>query len=294
MYASKRLTEVYDSAEELLWDNTSRLVFFSDCHRGDGSRYDDFTKNKSLYLSALMHYYDNGFTYIEIGDGDELWKFTDYHHIYQAHQDVFELLRKYHAQKRLYMIWGNHDMVKKSRRYAARKMCACCKSRSRNYQPLFDNIKIHEGLILRQKATDGRIFVTHGHQGDFLNDRLWFISRFLVHHIGKYVEIVGIQNPASPAYNAKRKNIIEKNIIQWVQANHCPVIAGHTHRAMFPGADEPPYFNTGCCVHHGSITCIEVQDGKIALVSWSLRTIGGNNTVIDKQVLAGPKKIDDF
>jgi len=45
-------------------------MFFSDCHRSNGSHSDEFTKNRNTYLFALEYYYKNGFTYVEAGDGD--------------------------------------------------------------------------------------------------------------------------------------------------------------------------------------------------------------------------------
>jgi hypothetical protein len=51
-----------------------KIVLFSDCHRGTGTAADSFLPNKSLYMAALSYYWDHGFTYVELGDGDELWE----------------------------------------------------------------------------------------------------------------------------------------------------------------------------------------------------------------------------
>jgi len=37
MSTFKRLTEVFDSAREITFDDSDKIIFFSDCHRGDGS-----------------------------------------------------------------------------------------------------------------------------------------------------------------------------------------------------------------------------------------------------------------
>ncbi len=75
MSTSKRLTEVFDSAKEreILIDESSKLVLFSDCHRGDNSWADDFAHNQNLFFHALDYYYKNAFTYIEIGAQDNLF-----------------------------------------------------------------------------------------------------------------------------------------------------------------------------------------------------------------------------
>lgn len=70
----KRISKVFESADEISFDDTSKIVLMSDIHRGDGSWADDFSKNQNLYFAALTHYYNENYTYIEIGDGDELWK----------------------------------------------------------------------------------------------------------------------------------------------------------------------------------------------------------------------------
>ena len=76
MSISSRLTAVLTEARKqpIPFDDTSKLIFFSDCHRGDNSWADEFARNQSLYFFALKNYYDQGFTYIEIGDGDDLYK----------------------------------------------------------------------------------------------------------------------------------------------------------------------------------------------------------------------------
>ena len=68
-----RLDTAFDDAVTLSYTDSSRFVLFSDLHRGDGGSTDRFAPNKELFLKALRYYYENGFTYVEVGDGDELW-----------------------------------------------------------------------------------------------------------------------------------------------------------------------------------------------------------------------------
>ena len=74
MSTSNRLTEVFNSSKTVDFDDSSKFILFSDCHRGDNSWADDFAHNEKLFFHALSYYYNEGFTYIEIGDGDELWE----------------------------------------------------------------------------------------------------------------------------------------------------------------------------------------------------------------------------
>ena len=83
----------------------------SDCHRGIGDKYDNFIKNKNIYLH---YYYNMDFTYIELGDGDELWEVLNYKDIIIKHLDAFMMLNKFYDNDRLIMLYGNHDFFKKN------------------------------------------------------------------------------------------------------------------------------------------------------------------------------------
>lgn len=62
MKTMQRPTSAYESARIEEFDDDSRYVIMSDCHRGDGSVSDEFLKNKNVYLAALEHYWKEGFT----------------------------------------------------------------------------------------------------------------------------------------------------------------------------------------------------------------------------------------
>jgi len=289
-----RLTGVYKAAEEIYFDDTSRFVFFSDCHRGDNSKSDNFAPNRAIYLSALDYYHTHGYIYIEIGDGDELWENDRFSTLLHAHRDVYSLMQKFHGEDRLYMIWGNHDIVKQRKRFVQKNLYKYYNPITQKIESLYDNIKVHEGLILRYYGTPYKIFVVHGHQGDLLNDRLWPLARFLVRYIWRRFELLRYRNPISPASNASRMNIIESNIKHWIKANNQMVIAGHTHHTAFARPGEIPYFNDGCCVYQGYITGIEIQKGEIMLVKWSQRSGANGRPEITRDIVAGPEKIHAF
>ena len=59
-----------------------KLIVMSDMHRGDGSGADDFAQNSLIYRCALEYYLENGFTYIELGDAEELWESDNFDQIY--------------------------------------------------------------------------------------------------------------------------------------------------------------------------------------------------------------------
>ena len=59
-FTYRRLTEVFESAKQVPFDDSSRFIFFSDCHRGNNNRIDAFARNEELFLRVLTHYYDEG------------------------------------------------------------------------------------------------------------------------------------------------------------------------------------------------------------------------------------------
>lgn len=290
----KRITKVFESAKEISFDDSSRIILMSDVHRGDGSGADDFAKNQNLYFAALTHYYNENYTYIEIGDGDELWKNQDLSDIIYVYSHIFWLLSKFFQEHRLYFIFGNHDMVKSKDKFVQSSMYQYYDERAKKNIPLFENIKLHEGLVLRHRETDQKILLIHGHQVSFLDYEMWKISRFLVRYLWRPLELFGVNDPTSTAKNYDKKDAVEKQLIEWVTREKHMLIAGHTHRPMFPEVGEPLYFNDGSSVHPRCITGIEIADGSISLVKWTVKTKNDGTLFIGRDLLAGPRKLMDL
>lgn len=268
----KRISKVFEEAYEIPFNNRSKIVLMSDCHRGVGDWSDNFLKNQNIYFRALMNYYEEGYTYIELGDGDELWENKRMEEILEIHSNVFWILQKFYRCGRFHMIYGNHDMVKGKQGFAKKYLYECLDREGKEYESLFRKICVHEGMVLKYNNTENKILLLHGHQGDYINDYLWRSSRFLVRYLWKPLENFGVKDPTRAAKNYKEKNNVDKRLSEWAKREKVAVIAGHTHRAMFPRVGEVPYFNDGSCVHPRCITAIEIVNGKISLVKWSIKT----------------------
>jgi UDP-2,3-diacylglucosamine pyrophosphatase LpxH len=294
IYSFRRLKEVFKTAKTIPFDDHSRIVFMSDCHRGDGSYADNFLKNQHLFFAALTQYNYLKYTYIELGDGDELWENDKLSDSVEIYGDVFWLLSKFYRENRLYMLFGNHDMVKGKNGTVKRHLDRYYDVREKRYVPLFPGIKFHEGLILEHNTSGHRIFLVHGHQADFFNDTLWRLSRFLVRYVWKPLELVGVNDPTSAAKNYKRKKKVEKKLTSWVIHENRMLIAGHTHRPVLPALGEPLYFNDGSCVHPRCITAVEISDGNILLVKWSNKTKFDGTLYVGREILVGPVKLEDY
>ena len=97
MSADRRLNSAFAKAPVLPLSYTSRYVLFSDCHRGCGTHNDNFLKNQNIYFAALKYYYSHGYTYIELGDGDELWENRSFDAIKSIHNNTFWLFSSFWA-----------------------------------------------------------------------------------------------------------------------------------------------------------------------------------------------------
>jgi UDP-2,3-diacylglucosamine pyrophosphatase LpxH len=289
-----RITQVFESAKQLPFDDSSKFILMSDCHRGDGSWTDNFLKNRNIFVAALNHYYDNNYTYIEIGDGDELWENRKLSDIMHVHKDSFWLLSKFHTAGRLYLIFGNHDMEKKNYGFVRKNLRRFFDQREEEYLSIFENIKVHEGLVLRYKATDDKIFLIHGHQVSTFNSKFCKLSKLLVRYVWSPLESIGVNDPTSAAKNYEEKISVAKKLSEWVVKTKHILIAGHNHKPSFPEVGQTPYFNDGSCVHPRCITAIEISDGTICLVKWSVKVKGDGILFIDRDVLAGPRKLNDY
>jgi predicted phosphodiesterase len=295
-FSSKsRLDNAYKTAKVIDFDNTSKFILFSDCHRGDNSFADDFANNRNVYFHALKHYYTEGFKYCEIGDGDELWENLSIQPILEAHKNVYMLMKLFHQQDRLHMIWGNHDMVYRDANYVKKHLFTYFDKKLGEDVPLFPNIEYHEGIILKHSETNQKLFLTHGHQADWWNYLFWKWSRFMVRVLWKPLNVMGIADPTSPAKNYSELIKVERRTKKWItENNNLVTIVGHTHRPRFPEPGDIAFFNDGSCVHPRSITGLEIENGEISLIKWQIDTNDDGVLQIVRVLLEGPRKLIDY
>lgn len=285
--------------------NTGKFIILSDQHKGAKDFADDFRNTEKNYMNTLQYYYDNGFTFINLGDCEELWESTPTAVIDKNRLTLLEEAQ-FLASSRYYRIYGNHDL---EWNYPIQQTLYL--------KPIFGpDLKIYEGMVLTTKYNDSEftIFLSHGHQGDRRSDgnafSKWFVAaiwtpiqRFLeisVDVISDSFELVDTHNIMMYEWSATKNNLL--------------FISGHTHKPVFASMDhmdrlatqlekaktdnnieliksieeeigrrkqeyagkklvktmaKPTYFNTGCCCFSdGDLTGIEIENGFIRLVKW--------------------------
>ena len=268
MSVASRLERAFSQALVLPLNKCSKYVLVSDCHRGIGTSSDNFLKNQHLYFAAMEYYYHNGFSYIELGDGEELWENRNIQNITEVHSDVYAMLNMFERRGRLHLIYGNHDIVR--RRHPA----------------------YHEAIILRcESAPENSIYLTHGHQASLLNSTFWRVACFLVRYFWNPIENLGILDPTSAAKNYDVKEKCENALRKWASENRHILITGHTHRPVMH-ENSPYYYNTGSCVHPRCITCIELEHGTMTLVKWIVQARADSLLYVAREVIGGPVTYD--
>lgn len=292
--AEKRLTQAYKNAKIEFFDNSSKYIFFSDCHRGDATPSDEFAKNQNIYLFALEYYFRNGFTHVELGDGDELWEHSNFKHIRLAHDEVYALLKKFYDANRLIMLYGNHNICLKYKSFIEKNYYKFYDDYNEEDIELFPGITVHEAVVFKHRNTGQEILAVHGHQGDIMNDKLWGFNMLSVRYFWRFFHSIGFINPASPVKNAEQIHKIERIYKHWIKANKIMIICGHTHRPHFPKRNELPYFNDGSCVRASGIQGIEIENGEIKLIEWRIRTDLSGDLHIKRKILRDPRPLEVF
>lgn len=294
MKTVQRLKDAYTNGRLEMFDETSKYVFLSDCHRGNGNQADEFTKNQNTFQYALSFYYQRGFTYVEVGDGDELWEHPRIKDIKNAHFETFEIIKRFHQNNRFILIYGNHNIYLKDPKYVEKNLFTHLNEHSGQQVDFLNGIKPEEGLVLKHKRTGQQIFVVHGHQGDFSNDQFWYLNMLSLKYFWRFLHSVGVQNPSSPVKNEYKRHKIERNYDKWIEKYRMMLICGHTHRLKFPKKDDLPYFNTGCCIYPTSLTAVELENSEITFVRWKIQANEEGLLQVERNVIHGPSPIEKF
>lgn len=277
-----------------------KFIIFSDHHKGNKDHGDDFANNEPNYVAALDHYLLNKFTYINLGDAEELWKYGP-KDVISKNINALQYEARFQQENKLYKTFGNHDLTWKNKLDV-----------DIWFKDVFDlPLPIWEGILLKTSIQNKSlsIFLTHGHQGDKMSDNNAF-STWMVAHIWRplqrYLQI-NVNTPAKDYTLRDRHNIM---MHEWSsRRENLLLITGHTHKPVFASGlysdhpnntvndtkiavasrqskVKPTYFNSGCCCYNdGNITGIEIADGKISLIKWYLENNISKRTVLEEKEL---------
>ena len=113
MSYQKRLDQAFENVPVLPLDDNHKYVVFSDCHRGSGNNNDNFIK-MSICIWRLCGTITGCSTRMwNWGMATNCGENRKMEQILEVHNRAFEQLALFYRDDRLYMVYGNHDMVKK-------------------------------------------------------------------------------------------------------------------------------------------------------------------------------------
>jgi UDP-2,3-diacylglucosamine pyrophosphatase LpxH len=206
---------------------SERLVVLSDMHRGKRDRADEFRQCEQAYVTALDHYFSNGYTLAVLGDAEELWK-TKARHVVAAYPEVYAREAAFQQEGRLLRFWGNHD-----EEWASPALVQHELGRAFDADPP----EVGEALLLEVTLGDralGSLFLVHGHQGTGLSDTLAFLARATVRFLWKPIQHVTQVSRNRPSTNRRIREKHNRAMHRWSQAQEkLLLITGHTHRPVF-------------------------------------------------------------
>ena len=250
-------------------------VFISDLHLGDGSRTDDFHRDKEL-LKFLEFVESQAKELVILGDFLELWQ-ADLDRVLFSHSEVINRLLGLRNNIKVTYVVGNHD-----------------------YIPFAKFAESDIGISLEYKDQEAGIVAEHGHKYDIFNryknplksikwppgkyftkvvaglERLihpdidvW-ARRAMENLDGFLQQAISVRNkvpPASKEYIKRGGHFVEfeEAVKGLVRQGAKIVIFGHTHQCQIKNFDGGAYANCGSWVDGSTPTYITHDKGKIEL-----------------------------
>jgi len=225
---ARGLSEALGRAKKLDWNiDETRLIVFSDLHRGQRNHADDFRHCEKTYAEAMEYYLEAGYTLVVLGDSEELWEGWP-GKVVPAYQESLELEAGFHTNNtnRYFKVWGNHDDLWQ---YPSRV--------SKHLASIFDSLPVPEALDImfnRDGAMIGRVFLVHGHQGTPGSDKWGKYSRHFVRWVWRPIQRLTKVSLTTPAENWELRGKHDRAMYEWASArNDLVLIAGHTHNPVF-------------------------------------------------------------
>ncbi|QES89795.1 metallophosphoesterase [Rhizosphaericola mali] len=282
------------------------VVIFSDQHKGNGNGADDFVSAEKNYIAALEYYNRLDASFINLGDCEELWKFP-LQSVEKGHPNAFKIEREFVQKNKLFKVFGNHDLYWSLIHNANINLKKLYYQNFPIYEAVRLNVQIEDNGRLTifcahghqgDKQSDGnplsRWFVSSvwGPLQAFLQINInspassqWLksVHNSIMYNWSKNKEkmILITGHTHQPVF--KSLTHIERLYLQLFRAkekNDTDAISQIMNEIPYRAKDndilssefmtmKPSYFNTGCCCYSdGTITGIEIQEGKIRLVKW--------------------------
>lgn len=302
--------------------HTGKIIVFSDQHKGAKDGSDDFITAEPNYLAALDYYNTNDFHLVCLGDSEELWE-NSLGKVKEKYAETFEAEKKFIDRNSFVKVIGNHDLYWGNDPFAWWQLKKIYNADVKIYEgvvlatrvddkqfhifcthghqgdaqsdgnwfskffvariwapfqsylrvnpntPAYNNEKktLHNEIMYEwsSRQTDTLLITGHTHQPVF--ESLTHIERLY-----KKLQIAQSQKENTVTEIEKEIRLIEKDF---------------TAIAIDYLTMHPSYFNSGCCCFSdGDITGIEIADGCIRLIKWTLADQVPKRVVLEETAFA--------
>jgi predicted phosphodiesterase len=309
-------------------DVNGRLIILSDQHRGKRDGSDDFAICEKSYLTALEYYNKEKFYFINLGDCEELWENTMFA-IAKYNEKLYGTENLFIERDAYCKIFGNHDLFWDNDPLSSFWLKKIYGKVIRIFTGALVRFEISKGSYLDifcthghqgDKQSDGNAFskwfvsYVWGPLQDFLeinvnnpstNDNLKTLHNMYMYDwsAGQKKMILVTGHTHQPVFNslthlerlyqrleiarASHDMIAVRNIEEEIPRRKREYdFVNHSFSKM-----KPSYFNSGCCCFDdGTITGIEICDGFIRLVKWSLQSGSSIRFVVEENDLKSLSK----
>jgi predicted phosphodiesterase len=300
-----------------------RVIIFSDQHRGARDGADDFAVCENSYLTALEYYNKESFYYINLGDCEELWENTLFT-IAKHNEAVYEKEKLFIARDAYCKVFGNHDLFWDNDPLVPVWLKKIYGEVIRIFTGVLIRVDFSPGKYLDifcthghqgDKQSDGNAFskwfvsYVWGPLQKFLeintNDPSANDNLKTLHNIYMYDWSAAQENillitghTHQPVFNSlthlerlyqqleKAHTLNDADALKKIEAE----IPRRKREYDFVNQSfnkmKPAYFNSGCCCFEdGTITGIEIRDGFIRLIKWSLVNGKPERSVAEEETL---------
>jgi len=285
-----------------------RIIIFSDQHRGARNGADDFAVCENSYLTALDYYNKEKFYYVNLGDCEELWENTLFT-IVKYNEAVFEKEKLFISRDAYCKVFGNHDLFWDNDPLVPFWLKKIYGKVIRIYTGVLIRVDFSMGKHLDifcthghqgDKQSDGNAFskwfvsYVWGPLQNILeintnnpsaNDNLKTLHNIYMYDWSAAQEntVLVTGHTHQPVFNSlthlerlyqqlkKARTLNDADAQKKIEAE----IPRRKREYDFVNQSfdtmRPTYFNSGCCCFEdGTITGIEISDGFIRLIKWSL------------------------
>lgn len=302
---------------------TGKFIIFSDMHKGARNGADDFLACEPAYLAALDYYQLYGFHFIALGDSEELWE-NNLSAVKKEQQPSFEKEKAFVPKNAFIKIFGNHDLYWDNDPLAAIQLKEIYGSEIPIYEgvvleTIVNNKKInifcthgHQGDAVSDgnwfskffisniwaplqsylkinpntPAYDSRLKTLHNifmYEWSAEQQGLIFITGHT--HQPVFESLTHIERLYRQLLFARQLNdkSMEATLQKEIQARKFEYsVVSENYLSL-----KPSYFNSGCCCYDdGDITGIEISEGSLRLIEWSVKNGEPKRMILEETPLS--------